>query len=210
MAKKAGTTKPASTYDVHPVIAEMATWVGTLPARTGRSIDQWADLVIAKAPADQPGRKKWLREQHPFKADEANWIVQRASGVAFAASEAEYLAEAESIVSAMFAGPKASLLPIHDAIMAMVRKLSKELRVCPCKTMIPMYHNHVIAQMKPTTRTRLDLGFALKGQKTPAYLVDTGGAAKGDRITHRLELTSPDQVDERALRWLTKALELDS
>jgi hypothetical protein len=40
-------------------------------------------------------------------------------------------------------------------------------------------------------------------------LIDTGGAAKKDRITHRIELRSPDEVDAGVRRWLKVAYELD-
>ncbi|PYT26441.1 MAG: hypothetical protein DMG57_21500 [Acidobacteria bacterium] len=44
-----------------------------------------------------------------------------------------------------------------------------------------MYRNHVFAQIKPTTRTRIDFGLALKDRKTPNRLIDTGGFVKKDR-----------------------------
>ena len=66
--------------------------------------------------------------------------------------------------------------------------MGADVKACPCKTMVPLYREHVFAQIKPTTNTRIDLGFALahyKG-KLPKRIVDTGGLAKKDRITHRI------------------------
>jgi len=34
------------------------------------------------------------------------------------------------------------------------------------------------------------------------YGVHPGGAAKGDRITRRIEITSPADIDDEAKRWL--------
>ncbi|MBY0431377.1 MAG: uroporphyrinogen-III C-methyltransferase, partial [Rhodospirillales bacterium] len=70
-------------------------------------------------------------------------------------------------------------------------KLGKDVKVCPAKTIIPFYRTHVFAQVKPTTKTRIDLSFALRpliedGTKLPKRLIDTGGYAKKDRLTHRL------------------------
>jgi uncharacterized protein DUF5655 len=59
--------------------------------------------------------------------------------------------------------------------------------------MVPFYRHHVFAQIEPSTRTRIDLGMALKDTKTPKRLIDTGGFAKKDRITHRFE----DQLARR-------------
>jgi hypothetical protein len=40
-------------------------------------------------------------------------------------------------------------------------------------------------------------------------LIDTGGAAKKDRITHKIEVTSVDQVDAELVKWLQVAYDLD-
>jgi hypothetical protein len=77
--------------------------------------------------------------------------------------------------------------------------------------MVPFYRNHVFAQIKPSTNTRVDLGFALahyKG-KLPKRLVDTGGLAKKDRITHRIEIKSVAEIDDEMKRWLKIAYDLD-
>ncbi len=77
---------------------------------------------------------------------------------------------------------------------------------------MPLYRNHVFAQIKATTNPRIDLGFALthyKG-KLPKRLIDTGGLAKKDRITHRIEITSAEQIDDEVRKWLRNAHELDN
>ena len=76
--------------------------------------------------------------------------------------------------------------------------------------MVPIYRNHVIAQIKPTTRTRIDLGLALKNTRTPKRLINTGGFEKKDRITHRIEIASLDEFDDEAKKWMKKAYEMDA
>lgn len=73
----------------------------------------------------------------------------------------------------------------------------------------PIYRNHVIAQVKPATRTRIDLGFALKERPPSGRLVATGGFSKRDRITHRIPISSASEIDEEVRFWLTAAYELD-
>ncbi len=73
-----------------------------------------------------------------------------------------------------------------------------------------MYRNHVFAQIKPTTRTRIDFGLALKDRKTPNRLIDTGGFVKKDRVTRRIEITSTKDIDDEVKRWLTLAYEMDA
>jgi hypothetical protein len=61
----------------------------------------------------------------------------------------------------MFSGPKAGLRPIYAALLKLGLGLGKDAKASPCKTMVPLYRKHVFAQIKPTTQTRIDLGFAL-------------------------------------------------
>ena len=126
----------------------------------------------------------------------------------------EYLRTAAGYVEEMYAG-KGELRVLAEQIVAMARKLGSDVRVCPCKTMVPLYREHVFAQIKPTTRTRIDLGFALgamvkAGEKLPARLIDTGGFAKKDRITHRIEIASAGDIDAGVSKWLARAYELDA
>jgi hypothetical protein len=115
----------------------------------------------------------------------------------------------------MFSGPKAALRPIYDQLLRLGRGLGKDVRVCPCKTIVPFYRNHVFAQVKPSTRTRLDFGLALgplalSRSKMPKRLVPTSGLEKGDRITHRFEIRSLAEVDGEVKDWLGRAYELDA
>jgi hypothetical protein len=41
-------------------------------------------------------------------------------------------------------------------------------------------------------------------------LIDTGGREKGDRITHRIEVTRLEDVDDGLRRWLKRAYDLDA
>ena len=66
----------------------------------------------------------------------------------------EYLENAERDVEAMFAGGKAKLRPIYDALLKLGFKTGKDVKACPCKTIVPLYRKHVIAQIKPSERTK--------------------------------------------------------
>jgi hypothetical protein len=94
----------------------------------------------------------------------------------------------------------------------MGKSIGDDVKACPCQTMVPLYRNHVFAQIKPTTNSRIDMGFALakhKG-KLPKRLIDTGGLAKKDRITHRIEITEVGQIDDEVRKWIKTAYELDA
>jgi hypothetical protein len=111
----------------------------------------------------------------------------------------------------MFAGKKAHLRSLYDALLKLGLSMGKDAKACPCQTIVPLYRNQVFAQIKPTTQTRIDFGLALGDtKKTPRRLIDTGGFAKKDRITHRFEITSLKDIDDEVKKWLRTAYERDA
>jgi hypothetical protein len=110
----------------------------------------------------------------------------------------------------MFSGSKADLKPIYDRLLKLGLGIGKEAKACPCQTIVPLYRNHVFAQIKPTTRTRIDMGFALGDMKAKGRLIDTGGFAKKDRITHRIPITSLDEIDDEVTHWMKVAYDRDA
>jgi hypothetical protein len=185
-------------------------WIAKLPEKTGRSLDEWIRLVKELGPPTEKERRDWLKSNYQLGTNSAWWIAERAEGKGLEDGDPEtYLKAAAEYVEAMYAGPKSCLRPVHDALLKLARKLGNDVRVCPCQTIVPLYRYHVFAQIKPTTRTRIDLGLALGRAKTPKRLIDTGGLAKKDRITHRIPIASTDEIDDEVKRWMKTAYDLD-
>ncbi len=202
-----------SVYSVHPGVLMTQNWVATLKEKTGRSLEEWIALVKEEGPATEKERGDWLKSKHKLGTNGAWWIAERAEGKGEEADNPErYLEAAEKYVEEMYSGPKAALRALYDELLKLGFSLGKDVKACPCKTMVPLYRNHVFAQIKPTTQTRMDLGLALKGAKgkLPKRLIDTGGLAKKDRITHRIPIATPDEIDGEVKRWIKTAYDLDA
>jgi hypothetical protein len=212
MAKKLSKQKTPNLYSVHPAVAYARAIIDNLPAKTGKSLDQWVKLIKKSGPATERERREWLKREHKLGGTTAWMIAENASGGSGVGIDpAAYLRAAPGYVEAMYAGGKAALRPIHDALVALGRSLGDDVKICPCQTIVPFYRNHVFAEIKPTTRTRIDFGLALKHakRKPPKRLLPTGGIEKGDRITHRFAILSLDDIDKQLREWLQIAYELD-
>jgi hypothetical protein len=167
--------------------------------------------VKKHGPAGEKERRDWLKNEHKLGTNSAAWIAERAEGKGGEEDSPEaYLQAAAGYVENMFSGGKAGLRPIYERLLSLAADLGPDVKACPCKTMVPLYRHHVFAQLKPTTRTRLDLGFALKDRAPEGRLIDTGGFAKKDRITHRIPLSSIEEIDDEVKQWLERAYHLDS
>ena len=205
-----GTTSK-SLYSVHPGVMMVQKWIETLPEKTGHSLEEWIKIVKKEGPPTEKERRIWLKEKYKLGTNTAWWLAERADGKGHEEDSPEaYLQQAEIYVEEMFAGAKAGLRPIYDELLKIGLKIGKDVKACPGKTIVPLYRSHVFAQLKPTTRTRLDLGLALGNMAVPDRLIDTGGFAKKDRITHRIPISSPAEIDDEVRQWPKIAYDLDA
>lgn len=211
MPHKAGTVQTKGLYSVHPGVAMVQTAMAKLKEKTGRTLEEWISFIKESGPPTEKERREWLKTQHKLGTNYAWWLAERAEGKGEEDGDPEaYLKAAEQYVEEMFAGPKAGLRPVYDRLLTIGLKLGQGVKACPCKTIVPLYRKHVFAEIKPTTQTRIDLGLALGKMKTPKRLIDTGGFAKKDRITHRIPITKLAEIDDEVKRWLKTAYELDA
>lgn len=186
-------------------------WVAELKDKTGRSVEEWIRYIKKKGPKDDQEVREWLKTEHGLGTNSAWWLADRAAGKGTEDGDPDaYLKAAEGYVERMFVGKKAQLRPIYDALLKLGLSVGKEAKACPCQTIVPLYRNHVFAQIKPTTQTRIDFGFSLGDTKAKGRLIDTGGFAKKDRITHRIEITSLKDIDDEVKRWLKVAYDRDA
>jgi Domain of unknown function (DUF5655)/Domain of unknown function (DUF4287) len=205
-----------SRYGVHPGVQMIQDWIATLKEKTGRSLDEWIAHIQKDGPPTEKERREWLKKKYDLGTNSGGYLAQRASGSETGMREDTpdaYLQAAERYVDEQYAGKKTGLRPIFEKLLDLGLALGKDVKACPCQTIVPLYRKHVIAQIKPTTNTRIDFGLALAkvpDTKIPKRLIDTGGKAKKDRITHRIPITNVKEIDGFISKWLQKAYELDA
>jgi len=204
-------TKTRSIYGVHPGVLMTQKWIGELKQKTGRTLDEWIKFIRKEGPPTEEARRDWLKTQHQLGTNSAWWLAERSAGKGEELGDPDvYLQAAEKYVDEMFAGKKEHLRPIYNALLKLGLSMGKDTKACPCQTIVSLYRNHVFAQIKPTTQTRIDFGLALGDtKKTPRRLIGTGGFAKKDRITHRFEIASLKDIDDEVKRWLRTAYDRD-
>jgi len=203
----------ASPYSVHPGVAMMQKWIQELPQKTGRSLEEWLAMVKKSGPPSEKERRHWLKKEHGLGTNSAWWIAEKAeaknAGIHDDSPEG-YLQLAVQYVEDMFSGGKSGLRPIYDTLLKLGLGVGPDAKACPCQTIVPLYRNHVFAQIKPTTKKRVDMGFALKDTRAAGRLIDTGGFAKKDRITHRIPIANLAEIDDEVKYWLKVSYDMDA
>jgi hypothetical protein len=197
-------------YSVHPAVAHGQAMIEHFAQTTGRPLAEWLKLVAAQKLDERRAIMSWLKQAHGLGMSSAVLVAEAATGGEDALSADAYLRAAPGYVETQFAGAKAALRPLYEQLLRLALDLGRDVRVSPTKTLVPLYRKHVFAQLKPATRTRLDLGLALGATKAEGRLIDTGGYAKKDRITHRIAIGSAADIDAETKSWLKRAYALDA
>jgi len=204
--------KSPSIYGVHPGVVMVQKWIAELKAKPGRSLDEWVALAKEEGPASETDRREWLKINHKLGTNSAWWIAARVEERNRKKIRLKGIWQRRRSMSmSSIRGRKNRCGHSIQRVLRLAAKLGAEVKACPCKTIVPLYRNHVFAQLKPTTNTRLDLGLSVAHYqgKLPKRLVDTGGLAKKDRVTHRIGPTTQKEIDSDVEKWLKIAYDLD-
>lgn len=196
--------QPTPQYDEHPSLKWVQAVVDNLEARTGKTLEAWVKILKAAKLPDRKTRIAWLRTEHKLGMPTATMIAEELDG----ASKLDY--KPDNSVEQMYSGKKAGLFPLYEQLLAVGKALGPDVTITPTSTTVPLRRQFVFANIKPTTNTRIDLGLALKDTAATGRLIDTGGLAKGDRITHRIGISTAEEIDDEVRFWLRRAYELDT
>ena len=142
--------------------------IANMPEKTGKSLEEW--LVISRGSGlDKHGLLvKFLKTEHQMTHGFANLVAHKTLK-----SDAGSAGDTD-LVAAQYAGPKADLRPIYDAVLAILADLGKDVEVSPKKAYVSVRRSKQFALIQPSTKTRVDLGINLKGEKP-------GGAPGADQ-----------------------------
>lgn len=195
---------PNSLYSLHPAFDMMSKMEKTISDKTGKTIQEWVAILENFEGTKFKERQLFLKEKYGLGQNYAYTIIRWLEGERGAETY-----DPEALVEAQYAGAKSVLKPIYNFILDFALSLDPAVAACPAKGYVPIYRNNVIAHIKAATKSRIDLGLALRDTEASGVLIDTGGFNKGDRITHKIEITKLDDFDETAKSWLKKAFEMD-
>lgn len=197
---------------VHPAISHAKAMMKSVPERTGKILEEWSEVVAEAGGSDSRSIINFLKSEYDLGRPTAMVIASYALDQKDDFDADAYLDRAPQIVDAQYDGKKAHLRPLADELFELIGALGPDVAASPCKTYVPFYRHHVFAQVKAATQKRVDVGLALGSYSgmIPDRLSDTGGMAKGDRITHVIAVSGPNDIDDELHKWLKCAYELDA
>ena len=174
---------------------QVQTMIANLPEKTGKTLDQWLS-VVAGSNLDKHGAiVKMLKTEYGMTHGFANLVAHQALKPQTTDGGAQ--------LDTQYAGPKAALRPVYDAVITAVQGFGKDVEVAPKKTYVSLRRKKQFALVQPSTKTRVDLGINLKGAE-PAGRLEASGSFNA-MVSHRVRLESPEDVDHDVVGWLKQA-----
>jgi hypothetical protein len=171
-----------------------------LPAKTGKTYDQWVALAKKKGPKDKKALTEWLKSEHKLGTVTAHFIASDAVGQSVAAS----YADEGALIDKMYSGDSAPLRPIYEKLAETAQMIGKDVVLTVCKTYVGMRRARQFGMIKPATRGRVLLGLSLP-ETSPSGRLIPAGSIGNDRMTHKIEIRSTKEIDPEVKGWLKKA-----
>ena len=169
---------------------QLATMLANIPEKTGKTLDEWLTLIRASGLEKHGELMKLLKSEYGVTHGFANLIV----------SKSRETGEEVDLVTVQYSGAKAGLRPLYEEIAGFAQTLGNDVELAPKKASVSLRRKKQFALITPATKTRIDLGLALKGDE-PAGRLESYNAM----CSHRVRLESPGDFDAEAQAWMKEA-----
>ncbi len=180
------------------VDAALQSQIRNIEATYGKPLDYWFAVI------DASGLTKHTEVVAMLKADGlAHGAAHRVSLLARQRHDAGVPADPADL---LYAGPKAGLRPLHDALLAEIRALGV-FDIAPKKGYLSLRRRKQFAMIQPSTTSRIDLGLILPAS-TPATGRLEPAAKFNPLFTHRVRVTAATDLDDELRGWLAIAYSL--
>ena len=166
--------------------------------KTGKSLDHWIKVVQDAKIEKHKAIIDFLKSEHGFTYGFANFVAHKSKK-----SDAASIDDTDLLTN-QYKG-KESLKPIYDKLIEVIDTLGDDITKTPKKTSVSIIRKKQFALIKPATKTRIDLGLKIKGKETTERLENSGPF--GTMCTHRVRLTTVEEVDAELTNWLKEAYE---
>jgi hypothetical protein len=175
------------------------TMINNLPEKTGKTLSQWIAFLTPLNIEKHGQLVKLLKSEHGITHGFANLIANKTL-----ASKVEQI-EPVDLVEAQYAGAKAQLRPIYDSLLSQLNQCCADIDIAPKKAYVSLRNKKQFALIQPSTKTRVDLGINLKDVE-PQGILEASGSFNG-MVSHRVRLSSTEDISNELLEWLKKAYE---
>ena len=177
------------------------TQLNNIQAKTGKTLDELSALVRQSGLTKHGQIRDMLIADLGLGYGDANTVVHYAlQSDGARAAQAEGLTT-NDVLDGIYASPKASLRPIHDALMAEIDKFGP-FEIAPKKDYVSLRRKKQFAMIGPATKTRVEVGLNMKGIEAIERLV---AQPAGGMCNYKVKVVEVGEVDAELITWIRQA-----
>ncbi|TAK55571.1 MAG: DUF4287 domain-containing protein [Bacteroidetes bacterium] len=173
------------------------TMIENLKKNTGKSLEDWIQIVNKSGLSKHGEIVNLLKEEHGLTHGYANLVAHKAKG-----SDAGSASDTDALIENQYKG-KENLRPLYDKLMKEVKDFGSDIEIAPKNAYVSLRRKKQFALVQPSTKTRLDVGLNLKGVETSGKLEASGSF--NAMCTHRVRTEIPEDIDKQLIGWLKDA-----
>ena len=142
---------------------------------------------------------KLLKQKHSVTHGYANMLAHHLIG-----SNSELVENKDDLIINQYNG-KEHFKPIYDKLINEISKFGNDIEISPKKTYVSLRGKKQFAILQTTTKTKFEIGLNLKGEKPAGILEEI--KATNSLCSHKINLSSLDEVNTEVLNWIKAAYE---
>jgi hypothetical protein len=179
----------------------LATQLANIEKRTGKSLDALGQLIRKSGLTKHGEIRDMLKRDLGMGHGDANTLVHYAlKSDGKSAADAPGQSESD-VLAAIYAGPKQSLRPVHDALMAAIGAFGP-FEIAPKKGYVSLRRKRQFAMIGPATNTRVEVVLNMKDVPPTARLQ---AMPAGGMCQYKVKVTEAGEVDRELIAWVRRA-----
>lgn len=173
------------------------TMIDNLHKNTGKSLEEWIQLVQQQKLQKHGEILKFLKGDHGFTHGFANLVAHKALK-----SDAGSAENTDDLIKNQYKG-KEHFWPLFEKLKEGIESLGPDIEFAPKNAYVSIKRKKQFAMLVPATKTRFEIGVNLKGQ-APEGILEAETKANA-MCSHKIVINHEEQLSPEVLDWLKKA-----
>lgn len=174
------------------------TMIENLYKNTGKTLEQWTDIVTKENFAKHGETIKFLKDTHGLTHGFANLIAHKSKG-----SDAGSVENSDDLITVQYKG-KEDFKAIYDKLIADIQTFGNDIEIAPKNAYVSLRRKKQFATLQPATKTRFEIGINLKGQEPTGKLE---AEKPNSMCSHKIKISDINEIDTEIMNWIKTAYE---
>ncbi len=175
------------------------TMIDNLFKNTGKTLDQWVEIVNGKNFPKHGEIISFLKSEHGFGHGFANMVAHKSRK-----SDAGSASDQNSLIENQYKG-KEHFKPLYNKLMNYITALGDDVEIAPKNAYVSLKRKKQFVILNPVTKTRFEIGLNVKGQEASGVLEVITTA--NSMCSHKINIVDEAGITPEVLTWIKAAYE---